>query len=297
MHHAFQDRENLYLVMDLLTGGDLRYHLGKVKRFSEENTKFFAGCIIAGLEYLHTNGILHRDIKPENLVLDERGYVRITDFGIARTWNPENSQDTSGTPGYMAPEVMCRQNHGVAVDYFALGVICFEFMTGKRPYLGKSRKEIRDQILAKQVQLKKSDIPERWSLEAADFINKLIQRKPVNRLGLNGPQEVKQHVWFKEFDWDSLMNKRIAPKFVPDDKEDNFDYRQHLLNDPWKDANSETLKQNQLLLRRNSVQGLFNGYNFDLNNQTSAALPATGTSSQSTTATSASTRPDSKKLK
>lgn len=113
------------------------------------------------LEYLHNKGILHRDIKPENLVLEadgkfkfkHSGFVRVTDLGIARFWNPENSKDTSGTPGYMgkwcsfnslAPEVMCRQNHGVAVDYFAVGVIAYECMLGRRPYLGKSRKEIRD---------------------------------------------------------------------------------------------------------------------------------------------------------
>jgi serine/threonine protein kinase len=90
------------------------------------------------------NDIIHRDIKPENLVLDARGYVRITDFGVARILVPENSSDTSGTPGYMAPEVMCRHNHGIEVDYFALGVIIYEFMTGRRPYLGKTRKEIRD---------------------------------------------------------------------------------------------------------------------------------------------------------
>jgi serine/threonine protein kinase len=70
--------------------------------------EFFIACLVAGLEYVHNKNILHRDIKPENLVLDEDGYLRITDFGIAREWRPENSQDTSGTPGYMAPEVMCR---------------------------------------------------------------------------------------------------------------------------------------------------------------------------------------------
>ena len=132
------------------------------------------------------NGILHRDIKPENLVLDNKGYVRVTDLGIARQWRPDNANDTSGTPGYMAPEVMCRQNHGVAVDYFALGVIAYEFMMGRvwisvtikiikfyRPYQGRSRKEIRDQILAKQVQIKKQEIPDGWSLEAADFVNRV----------------------------------------------------------------------------------------------------------------------------
>lgn len=91
-----------------MLGGDLRYHIGKCRKFNEEQTKFFVACMIMSLEYLHKNHILHRDIKPENLVFDETGYLRITDLGIARILNPENAKDTSGTPGYMAPEVMCR---------------------------------------------------------------------------------------------------------------------------------------------------------------------------------------------
>ena len=147
MFYAFSDYENIFLVTDLVTGGDLRYHLTKCKKFSESDTKFFVSCIIVGLEYMHNNGVIHRDIKPENLLLDERGYVHITDMGISKLWAPDNAHDTSGTPGYMAPEVMCRQNHGVAVDYFALGVLCFEFMFGRRPYAGKTRKDIRDSIV------------------------------------------------------------------------------------------------------------------------------------------------------
>lgn len=94
--------------MDLLGGGDLRYHIGRVKIFNEETTRssvlslgFFVACIFLSLEYLHINKIIHRDLKPENLVFDERGYLRLTDFGIARYLKPENSTDTSGTPGYM----------------------------------------------------------------------------------------------------------------------------------------------------------------------------------------------------
>lgn len=263
MQYAFQDRENLYLVMDLLTGGDLRFHLGRQKRFNEEQTRFFVACVITGLEYLHNNGVIHRDIKPENLVLEEDGYVRITDFGIARLWNPENAKDTSGTPGYMAPEVMCRQNHGVAVDYFALGVIAYEFMTGKRPYQGKSRKEIRDQVLAKQVQLTRTEIPDGWSYDAADFINKLIQRKPLNRLGLNGPQEAKAHPWLATFPWTKLMEKALPAPFLPSRSEDNFDARLHLSNDPWKDANSELMQESTALLRKTETQNLFAGYFYD----------------------------------
>lgn len=108
MIFSFQDRDNLYLIMDLLHGGDFRFHICKHRRFSEEQTMFIIACLVHGLEFVHNVGIIHRDIKPENLVFDNSGYVRITDFGIARIWKPENNMDTSGTPGYMAPEVMCK---------------------------------------------------------------------------------------------------------------------------------------------------------------------------------------------
>ncbi|CAD8203573.1 unnamed protein product [Paramecium octaurelia] len=260
MQYSFQDREYLYLVMDLLSGGDLRYHIGRHRKFNEEQTKFFSGCIIVALDYLHQQGVLHRDLKPENLVFDSNGYLRLTDLGIARIWKPENSQDTSGTPGYMAPEVMCRHNHGVAVDYFALGVIIYECMLGRRPYLGRSRQEIREQMLAKQAVIKRQEIPPGWSLEAADFTNKLLQRKPQNRLGNNGPDEVKEHPWFRDFSWEKLLTKQIIAPFIPNGNEDNY-----LPSDSRRDSDDSINEEQQIMLRRNSVQNLFNGYDFDNN--------------------------------
>jgi len=135
--------------MDLLTGGDLRYHIAHHPKFTELEAKFIISNVVLGLEYLHTNNVIHKDVKPENIVMEESGYVRLTDMGIAKVHREENSSDTAGTPGYMAPEVMCRQNHSFAADYFAVGVIGYELMMGKRPYLGSSRKEIRDCIFAK----------------------------------------------------------------------------------------------------------------------------------------------------
>jgi serine/threonine protein kinase len=108
------------------------------------------------------------------VILYNLGYLRITDFGVAKYNHKENSSETSGTPGYMAPEVMCAQNHSYPVDYFAVGVIAYEFMLGIRPYLGKSRKEIKELILSKQVQVKATDIPYEWSEDSADFVNKVI---------------------------------------------------------------------------------------------------------------------------
>ena len=103
------------------------------------------------------------------------------------------------------------------------------------------------------MQLKKHELPDGWSLEAADFINKCLQRKPANRLGLNGPNEVKQHVWLKDFDWKALLEKRFPAPFTPPNKDDNFDQKQANGPDHWKEENAEQLKQNALLLRRNSI--------------------------------------------
>jgi serine/threonine protein kinase len=146
----------------------------KIKRVLKFiNLEFFVCCIIIGLEYIHSKNVIHRDIKPENLVLDRKGFLRITDFGVAKYSQKENSSETSGTPGYMAPEVMCGQNHSFEVDFFALGVIGYEFMMGTRPYTGKSRKEIKEKIQTTQVQIKQSELPQYWTWEAADFINKV----------------------------------------------------------------------------------------------------------------------------
>jgi serine/threonine protein kinase len=123
---------------------------------------------------VHGENVIHRDIKPENLVFDNQGYLRLTDFGVAKFVAPDNGSETSGTPGYMAPEVMCHKNHGLVSDIFAVGVIAYECMLGRRPYVGRSRKEIKEQMVCRQVQLKRFDIPEGWSIEAADFINKTI---------------------------------------------------------------------------------------------------------------------------
>ena len=254
MQFAYQDREKLYLVMDLMPGGDLRYHISKQKRFTEAQTRFFIACILCSLEYLHENAIIHRDIKPENLVMDHRGYLHLTDFGIARIWQPENKHETSGTPGYMAPEIICRQNHTVVSDYFALGVIGYEFMTGKRPYLGKSRKEIRDSILAKQVQIGINEVGCGWSPDACDFINKLLQRKPQNRLGSGGIREIIEHPWLRGVVWRELMRKTIVTTFIPGPK-DNFDAKQ--VNSEWAD------EMEPIDLQLVSIQNMFAGYFFD----------------------------------
>ena len=148
--------------------------------------------------------------------------MRITDFGIAKYYRINNAKETSGTPGYMAPEVMKAKNHSYTVDFFALGIIGYEFMLGRRPYNGPSRREIKEQMLSKNVEITLNEIPNGWSEDAADFFNRLLQRKPECRLGYKGIWELKQHRWMKYFPWDKLINKELESPFIPE-KKDNFD--------------------------------------------------------------------------
>lgn len=182
--------------------------------------------MILALEDIHSKGVLHRDIKPENIVFDSNGYLRLTDFGISRFQKKENSSETSGTPGYMAPEVICRQNHGPECDYFAVGVIAYELVTGTRPYKGINRKEIRDNMLSKQAVLRAKDIPYSGMSELAlDFINQLLQRKVSNRLGSRlGVIELKKHLWFHDFPWRELKERLVRSPYCPNFLERDIGY-------------------------------------------------------------------------
>ena len=260
MYFAFQDFSNLYLVMDLLTGGDLRYQIVRHKTFNEIQTKFFLANIILGLEYIHSKNIIHRDIKPENLVMENTGYIRITDFGVAKINMKDNSSETSGTPGYMAPEVLFVQNHSFPCDFFAIGVIGFEFMLGVRPYLGRSRQEIKEVVFNFQAKIYDEDIPENWSKESVDFINKLLLRKPNKRLGYkNGINELKKHIWFKDIDWEKLEKKEVEAPFLPDKNSENFDkeYCEEIDN-----VSEETIERYRQYIADELFPDVFQGYTF-----------------------------------
>ena len=257
MHFSFQNNHFLYLVMDLFTGGDLRYHLLHKKKFTEKQSKFFISCILLGLEYCHSNLIIHRDIKPENIILDSYGYAHITDFGIAKMQQPNNAKETSGTPGYMAPEVLFGKNHTIAVDYFACGVMCYEFMKGVKPYLGKNRKEIKEKVREKEIKIDRRNLSEGWSMEAADFINQMIQRQPNRRLGYKGGiSEVKKHPWLRDINWKDLYNGLVNAPFIPYG-EKNYLYKFCTEVDK---KGEETEQRYKDIINSNDYQTIFDDY-------------------------------------
>ena len=234
MYYAFQDEDTLYIIMDYLSGGDLRYHICRRNFFTEKETKFIAACITLSLNYIHEKNVIHRDLKPENLVFGADGYLHLTDFGIAMEYHKGvDVVSASGTPGYMAPEAIINKPHDFCVDYFALGVIIYELMMGERPYQGKNRKEIKEQMFTLEIKLDSDDLPEDWEDDnILDIINKLLKRKRSKRLGNKGCSEIKNHPWFKDIQWEQIENCTLTAPFVFD-TEDNFDdsYAQKQDND------------------------------------------------------------------
>ena len=218
---SFQDKDYLYMIHDLMSGGDLRYWYIQKKIFNEKECKFIVSCIILALEYLHHNKIIHRDLKPENILYDKNGYIHIADFGIAKQLDNEPEEKiihVSGSPGYMAPETIFKEKHSYVSDFFSLGVVCYEMMLKKRPYIGKNRQEIKEKMSKEQVQIKQNQIPKGWSHEIADFINKLLIKNPENRLGYKGISELKFHPWLRYYDWKVIYLKKEKAPFIPPKK-------------------------------------------------------------------------------
>jgi len=204
---SFQNQLNLFLVMELLTGGDLRYHfLNYAFYFTERQLKFLLSNMILGIEYIHKKGVVHRDIKPENVIFNSRGYLKITDFGISCYKEKLDKKDDSGTPAYMAPETIKGKEQDYSVDFYSLGVIGYEIMKGVVPYDSNDREEIKAMMKNNEIHLTKKDkFKTTYSEFCLDFINKLLKKNPEERLGYKGGEkELKEHSFFTGIDWDMI---------------------------------------------------------------------------------------------
>lgn len=213
---AFQDKDSLYLVMDLALGGDMRYQLQNCPNgFSENRTQFYIAQIILALEYLHQKKILHRDIKPENILMDSEGYIKLSDFGLSRRLTTGICNEIAGTPCYMAPEIFQNPDHyhTYTSDWWSLGILMYEFLTGKRPFHAETIPILKPETDEKYYNLMKHPEQSKLKLDTMStdclmFCQELLIVNPHFRLGKNGIDEIKRHRWFSNFDWDSLAQRR-----------------------------------------------------------------------------------------
>ncbi|KAG8437927.1 hypothetical protein GDO86_008570 [Hymenochirus boettgeri] len=218
LHYAFQTDAKLHLILDYVCGGELFTHLYQRDYFSEDAVRFYSGEVILALEHLHKLSIVYRDIKLENILLDSEGHVVLTDFGLSKEFMSEEVERTysfCGTTEYMAPEIIRGQGgHGKFVDWWSLGILIYELLTGASPFTLEGEKNTQNEV-SKRILKMEPSIPFFLSGEAKDLVQKLLCKDPKKRLGAAGASQIKEHPFYKNMDWEALVQRKITPPFRP----------------------------------------------------------------------------------
>uniref|UniRef100_A0A673BHY4 non-specific serine/threonine protein kinase n=1 Tax=Sphaeramia orbicularis TaxID=375764 RepID=A0A673BHY4_9TELE len=260
MFCSFETRRHLCMVMEYVEGGDCATLLKNIGALPVDMARMYFAETVLALEYLHNYGIVHRDLKPDNLLITSMGHIKLTDFGLSKIglmslttnlYEGHIEKDTRefldkqvcGTPEYIAPEVILRQGYGKPVDWWAMGVILYEFLVGCAPFFGDTPEELFGQVISDEIIWPEED--EALPLEAQDLISKLLRQNPLERLGTGSAFEVKQHPFFTELDWNSLLRQKaeFIPQLESEDDTSYFDTRSdryhHVDSEEEDDTNDE----------------------------------------------------------
>ncbi|XP_042614348.1 microtubule-associated serine/threonine-protein kinase 2-like isoform X4 [Cyprinus carpio] len=242
MFCSFETRRHLCMVMEYVEGGDCATLLKHIGALPVDMTRMYFAETVLALEYLHNYGIVHRDLKPDNLLITSMGHIKLTDFGLSKiglmslTTNLYEGhiekdarefldKQVCGTPEYIAPEVILRQGYGKPVDWWAMGVILYEFLVGCAPFFGDTPEELFGQVISDEIIWPEGD--EALPPDAQDLISKLLRQNPLERLGTGSAFEVKQHSFFTDLDWNSLLRQKaeFIPQLESEDDTSYFDTR------------------------------------------------------------------------
>ncbi|KAK2982391.1 hypothetical protein RJ640_026234 [Escallonia rubra] len=213
LRYSFQTKYRLYLVLDFVNGGHLFFQLYRQGLFREDLARLYTAEIVSAVSHLHANGIMHRDLKPENILLDAEGHVMLTDFGVAKEFDESTrSNSMCGTLEYMSPEIVLGKGHDKAADWWSVGVLMYEMLTGKPPFFGRNRQKIQQKIIKDKIKL-----PAFLSSEAHSLLKGLLQKEASKRLGSEpgGSDEIRSHKWFRSINWEKLEAREIKPTFLP----------------------------------------------------------------------------------
>ena len=260
LNYAFQTKKSLYFITQFMHGGELNYHIYKEKKnyFNEEKTKFYAAQIIIALNYLHENKCIYRDLKPENILIDINGNIKLTDFGLSKicVTYPCKAKTLCGTPEYLAPEILFAKEYGIEVDWWSLGVVIYEMLSGYLPF-----RIIHGNKITKSIYKQKIKIFEHFSFEAKDLIIKLLEYNPKKRIKY---KEIIKHSFFKGINWDKIKKKEIKPPFIPNINGNLFRYFNTI-----DDLNEEYIsnEKNKIYHQRDNIFCSNNNNNsFDIEN-------------------------------
>ncbi|XP_068392847.1 microtubule-associated serine/threonine-protein kinase 3 isoform X8 [Eschrichtius robustus] len=242
MFCSFETRRHLCMVMEYVEGGDCATLLKNMGPLPVDMARMYFAETVLALEYLHNYGIVHRDLKPDNLLITSLGHIKLTDFGLSKIglmsmatnlYEGHIEKDTRefvdkqvcGTPEYIAPEVIFRQGYGKPVDWWAMGVVLYEFLVGCVPFFGDTPEELFGQVVSDEIMWPEGD--EALPADAQDLITRLLRQSPLDRLGTGGTHEVKQHPFFWTLDWAGLLRHKaeFVPQLEAEDDTSYFDTR------------------------------------------------------------------------
>jgi len=214
LRYAFQNKQKLYFCLEYCPGGELFFHLSRASRFDEARACFYTACVVLAMQHLHEQNIIYRDLKPENVLIDREGYAKITDFGLSKENIMDNTSTHSfcGTPEYLAPEILARRGHGKAVDWWSLGALIYEMLTGLPPFYTRDRERLFQNIMYGEL-----SYPSYISATCRSLLQSVFIKEPSQRLGA-GPRdalEVMEHPWFASINWKKLELKELRPPFMP----------------------------------------------------------------------------------
>merc|ERR1711865_76392 len=210
LRYAFQTKKKLYLILDFHPGGELFYHLSRRGRFREHQARVYAAEITLALEYLHERNIVYRDLKPENILIQADGHIALTDFGLAKDGVDSfvtGAKSFCGTPEYLAPEIIHRKVHGKAVDWWSLGMLIYELLTGFPPWYTKNRLHLSEDICWAPLRF-----PRHVSDPARSLIRGMLCRDPALRFRA---EQCKEHNFYSTVDWNVATEKGLSAAIVP----------------------------------------------------------------------------------
>ena len=207
LYYSFQTPENLYMIIDYCPGGDLNFHIINYL-FEEDEARFYIAELILAIEHLHKLNILYRDLKPENILISKDNHIKLADFGLAKEGvsDQQNTKSFVGSPAYLAPEILNRKGVGKSADLYGIGAVLYEMMCGTPPFFSNNIN-----LLYKNISQSKLMLHEYFSDELKDLLSQLLCRDPYKRIGVYDKNELKNHEWFKDIDWDKLAKKQINP--------------------------------------------------------------------------------------